>query len=527
MLRMHRFRPFLIPLAFLCLAGLLFSVTGRDDVFKTLFAAENFANSGALLNYNGEAIEQSSSLLIVLLLGLLKAMTGIEIGTLSLMVSLGAFVGSVVLAVRIASRIQIPETARAWLPWLLASLPFGLYWSWSGMETTLSGLCLLWTLLSLLEAMERGSWIAFWLSLPFTLLVRPENSLLLGVAVVLAGILVPGQKKWLVKSAFALGIAIGALLVLRWLLFGTVFPLPVEAKAEGLSFFRAYKGLGYVYRTCIRHPDFLLLGLAAAVGGLNLMLRRRGEGGGKMLVASFAIAGSLFAVLSGGDWMESGRFWVPVLPLFLLMALEIPLRGSWWLAALLTVQLLGTAWIAHAHSSGRPMWSVPKHPTNFSFFERANRFHFRDIATIQALEPIVDSLYLEKKRPISLLSQQAGMVIAHLSESHASKIHFTDLVGLSTTEFHQCSRTKDRGKGFGGLNMDLFYLLDDMEGLQQECGFSKPDLIFDLDNERAEKRNHLRKHGYRIAYEQSGEILNPSLLPGLEVSSIQFIALSP
>lgn len=222
--------------------------------------------------------------------------------------------------------------------------------------------------------------------------------------------------------------------------------------------------------------------------------------------------------------MENGRFWVPILPLMVLLIPDLRAGGSWWIPLLIAVQTMGIVWTARHHSSGRPIWEVPAGPREYSFAERANRFHYRDIATIEALLPVVDSLWERQQRPVRVLSQQAGMVIHHLATRRPGQVHFTDLVGLSTDDFHQCERTRNRGKGWGGLNMDLYYLVNDLEQLKSSCGFEPPDLIFDLDDDGLERQTFLARNGYRIVYRQSGYLDNGNWFPGLEVSNHQFIA---
>src|SRR5689334_2064756 len=48
--------------------ALLYTASGHDDSHITYWAARTLAASGEILNYNGERIEQSSTLLLVLLL---------------------------------------------------------------------------------------------------------------------------------------------------------------------------------------------------------------------------------------------------------------------------------------------------------------------------------------------------------------------------------------------------------------------------------------------------------------------------
>ena len=54
-------------LAFLATGALLFPSSGRDDVYITYGPALALAETGSISNWNGEAVEQSSSLLDVVL----------------------------------------------------------------------------------------------------------------------------------------------------------------------------------------------------------------------------------------------------------------------------------------------------------------------------------------------------------------------------------------------------------------------------------------------------------------------------
>jgi len=57
------------------LGFLLFGSTGRDDSYITYWVADQFRRTGRIANYNGKAIEQSSSLLHVLVLAGLSWLT--------------------------------------------------------------------------------------------------------------------------------------------------------------------------------------------------------------------------------------------------------------------------------------------------------------------------------------------------------------------------------------------------------------------------------------------------------------------
>ena len=68
--------------AFILLGLVLFSAPGHDDSHITYWAAHTLKEHGQILNYNGERVEQSSSLAHVLLLALLGAVTRVSLPTL-------------------------------------------------------------------------------------------------------------------------------------------------------------------------------------------------------------------------------------------------------------------------------------------------------------------------------------------------------------------------------------------------------------------------------------------------------------
>ena len=72
-----------LPSVFLVAVGLRYFVsTGRDDSHITYWPAYTLAHFGDILNYNGERVEQSSSLLHVLVLATFHKLTGVDVVTL-------------------------------------------------------------------------------------------------------------------------------------------------------------------------------------------------------------------------------------------------------------------------------------------------------------------------------------------------------------------------------------------------------------------------------------------------------------
>jgi hypothetical protein len=104
-------RVFLIPAVILLLGGIVsFSSSGRDDAYITYWPAHTLSDQGEVLNYNGERIEQSSSLLFVFLLALLRKMSGLDVETLGSLLSVVFAVSSVFATGRLASLIK-PQAA--------------------------------------------------------------------------------------------------------------------------------------------------------------------------------------------------------------------------------------------------------------------------------------------------------------------------------------------------------------------------------------------------------------------------------
>jgi hypothetical protein len=416
------------------------------------------------------------------------------------------------------------------------------YWSWGGLEASLAAICMVLWAVSLLRFVKENRWLGLLLVTPAFLLVRPEN-LFIGL-VALGGL---GLYSWRTRceswpwSRLRLTLVVtaamgGMLMVVRLWLFGEVLPHTAGVLAGDWNFGNLYRGLAYWVGEMLRHPEFLLLNLVCLVTLVALL--RRAALDPILLILSLAGASFLLVVLAGGDWMENGRYFVPMIPLLVILVLES--QGTEWPAkyrrwirmlpvALLLVDGLGLAHTARWHSTGQPLGptvGIAEGGAGFSFFETANRVHARDLRVIRRLNPLVGDLWKENRAPVTIMSQQAGMVMFHVAQRNYGHFRFIDLGGLCSRDFTDCPVTSGRGSTSGGLNMDYFYLFDAFKEISAVCGIEKPDIIFDIDNEREEKQKFLSKNGYDIVYTQSGEVRSwlPSF-PGITVGAGEFIAL--
>src|SRR4051812_15689114 len=83
------------PVVLLVLGAVFFGSTGRDDAYLTYWPAHTLATSGRILNYNGQRVEQSSSLLHVVVLAAVSRLTSLSIPSAGWIVGLMSGAASV------------------------------------------------------------------------------------------------------------------------------------------------------------------------------------------------------------------------------------------------------------------------------------------------------------------------------------------------------------------------------------------------------------------------------------------------
>src|SRR5206468_8102680 len=92
--------------AFSVVAGaVLFGSTAQDDSYISYWPAHTLANFGRIVNYNGEAVEQSSSLLWVLCLGLFAFISRLSVPLLGPLLSIAGGALAIWISSRLAARI--------------------------------------------------------------------------------------------------------------------------------------------------------------------------------------------------------------------------------------------------------------------------------------------------------------------------------------------------------------------------------------------------------------------------------------
>lgn len=523
---------------------LLYGPTGRDDVYKTLWPAKTFAASGTIQNYNGDALEQSSSLLHVVALGALHRLTGINLPDLNLGFIFCCGLITIMLTTALGRRLGLGNTAD--FPVLLGMQAAFIYWSMGGLDSVLAALCWVTYLLALEHFSRPGpirawSFVGLFLTTALVVTVRPESPMVgilgLGVATFRACIRpdVHHPRAWqryLLAAAMVAGFT-AALAAARIGCTGHWMPQPVLAKSGGLQWERTLDGLRYLYHESRRHPELIVLwaGMATAIWR---MFRGRDLSHFEMAMHAIGLAGMAFVVASGGDWMENGRFLVPFLPI-LVIQVVLALEGvtnpwrKWLLWTWAGISLLGVLMVARSFNTGYSPLFPPRLDSfdieaKLPYSERHNRIHLRDVEPLAALEKATEQVWVQKQAPVIILSQQAGMMAFHLAEHQFGRFRFIDLVGLCTSDFTDCSVTKGRGNFVGGLNMDLIYMLDDWERIHGTCGIPHPDVIFGLDEADGRLRRQVLPHGYKLYHLQEGIMPSGSgCFPGMEVDAGEFI----
>ena len=171
--------PVLIPIAVLVgLSTALFPSAGRDDAYITYWAAYALGEFGEIVNLNGERLEQSSSLLHVIVLAVASWLTPLSVASAGPIVSLLSGVLTLVYTYRLAG-LMVPRWYGVMATMIVATVAPFVYWSTGGLEGTLSALvatALMYYLIDPLHLSKshKSKWVMI-VVVPAYILVRPEG----------------------------------------------------------------------------------------------------------------------------------------------------------------------------------------------------------------------------------------------------------------------------------------------------------------------------------------------------------------
>lgn len=517
--------------------ALLFGSTGYDDAYITYWAARALAETGQIVNYDGQAVEQSSSVLHVVVLAATYLVTSLPLPVLGLAVGLLGGVATTLLAALVADRAEPFSAVPAAL--VTGSTAYLVYWSFGGLETTLAAAALLAVALAAASVVERGmsarSLTVFGAAALAQVTVRPEGGLVLLAAFVGWVVLHRRSTVWRVVLVLA-GITVASMAVValaRLAYFGVLVPQPVRSKFGGISVEHLGWGLGYA-RTWLTDPVTLVVA-AVAVTGVCVGPTSGGRRGPvEPLLWALAGAQICSVVAAGGDAMPIGRLLVPGVTALAVLAGVGVVRSARLIGSrparivaglLVLVQLAGIVLVARRYSTGQPYWvgdaAVPgvdsRSVDRFSWIERRNRIHLRDAAFVPQLDGIVGRLSDQLHRPVVVASGQAGMLTYYLAVDHPHEVRFVDRARLVGDDFAGCDDLAVQQQTGDMISYERWF------GALDRCGAPEPDVIFDLAlfETAATGSGH-----YTVVYRQVDAPVRSgsALLPGARVSTGQFVA---
>ena len=517
--RLAALAAFGIGLLFAALALFVFGAGGNDDAYITFWSAHTLATEGAILNYNGDYLEQSSSLALTVVLAALGWPWPDWIPFIGRVLSLVSLGLISVEAHGLSESLGIRRPFVA----AIAALGFGsvLYWATSGMEAPLAayaGLLMIgrwhrWV--SRTDPPTRRSALAMVLVTMFFCAIRPENLVLAPAMALVAGCCGVLASRWdratLAAWRRALAVASassGALCLFRLWYFDAWLPHPALSKSGAVR-----DGLQYAIAGLGANNPALLLALPLMIAACAYALYRRRSEPALYLLCAWAWGVLGFIALSGGDWMPAHRFLVACLPAAALLTCWLIHQLPWrWSRLLLTAVFLATSlWQVGTLVSQRldplvPLaggWRTPEdlarrsetgHPS-FGWFEAHGRS--RDVLTAQALHRVITALDAVVDRPLWVASGQAGAVNYLVFRDPPHELRFFDQWGL-TVDISQCPPAVRGRKTVLGYRTDLRDVIRD-EGGFRDCGFPRPDVLHSS-TLRTSKRKLLESQGYVIAY---------------------------
>ncbi len=550
--------PVLLPIAgLLGLSVALFPSAGRDDAYITYWAAHTLREFGEIANFNGAHIEQSTSLLHVLVLGVLSFVTRLSVPAIGPPMSVVFGVVTVIYAFEFA-RLYVGRWYAMSAALIVATAAPFVYWTTGGLEGTMTALAATVLLYHLTRYLERpGSErppAMVWVGMGAFLLARPEAifviaSVLLAMFVLLRlrGITVADERledyalaiRKVMWAALAAGVLMAAIVAFKTLYFGDWLPQPVAAKLGGDAFLTSLgDGIEYLTSALMPPPVSLLpfFAIAGVVYFARRFLRDEPEFIGGLVLALYAVAYIAFISLVGGDWMEGSRFIVPVIPALAVLAVviipRIKLRDLqvYAIGGIVAFHVVGAVWFAKFGSVSTPLWEVSQVEQTdlpidrYSWFARPNRTHLRDMPVVEELGSVIDHLHPEVDGKLIVMSGQAGFVPYYALGPHYGRVEFIDRRGVTTPHFTDCEITGELERDSTGLLGVLPRYLTFAEDIQRRCGVERPHVIFDLDLPELTIEDIVTNHGYVVVYRQTGKIQTSKTLQGIEVLAHEFIA---
>ncbi len=467
--------------------------TGIDDAHITYFSAHTLATSHEILNYNLERVEQSSSLLHVVLTALLASISSLDTVTAGHLIPL-LFAALCIAAVFFSAKKNNTNPLVASL--FCATSTSLIYWSQAGLESTISAFFLLAHLITLSRHIQEKSQSIILIITGLLLqATRPEMVLFVPLLTVTISAFyyfcypkIRFNMGCISASILAFAIA-GSIALWRQYYFGDWMPQPVAAKSSGITLKTLQQGFIYLlssHGSIIGILKATLAALACVITLYHSLKNKKGDLYTNLALTCVGYTAVIVAI--GGDWMPEGRLWVTLIPLVSLLSAQLlaSITRSKWHLSLATAAIVAVNF-SHLYilgSKNRAQLAQEPMPAleNIVFFEKYSVDNRSNINTLLFLQKTLNQAIIgQDQKPINLLSGQMGFIAYHLAKAHPGSLHFTDRNGLIERSLTLCPLTKNRprvSQGIEGL-ATVFFLKKHKE-LNQHCKIPTPDLIFDL-----------------------------------------------
>ncbi len=510
-MRTEGFKQIFPYVLFIGIGFFLFPSAGYDDVHITYWAAHSLSQFGEILNYNGDRIEQSSSLLHVLILASINHLSKLNI------VDIGSFLSVFfgLLTVHLTGNLLAVLNKEPFSARLIAatSAPI-LFWSFGGLETSMTSAIILCVIIHVIKySVDKNllNYILSIFSIFLYLLVRPEAFFV--IVSFFTFLLFLSFLKKEDYSSFIIFIAATILLfilieIVRYSYFGAFFPQAVSSKVGGSIIYTIRRGIRYYYTSLIQYPFFIFLVLPIII----LLLRRKEtiKNTNLVIIISWLIIYASCVLFEGGDWMNGARFFVPIIAPAIVIASYFFISLLGWKRTIIYGISLNILCLVNFHikySTSFPLISskscaaAMQGASDFSFFETSNAIHYRDIPTSIELKSIVKKMVAKGMHPV-IMSGQGGMVPYHLFLTYFKQARFIEQCNLTTRDFLDCDITSSIPQKRYVHAVGLEYIFSHIEKLRDACGIDPPDIIYEIGMfEDAD----IEKYGYTLVYQQTAQ----------------------
>lgn len=313
-------------LVMLALWGAFFWMLGPvDDAYITARYAENLAAGHGIVFNHGEKVEGCTAFgMMVLLAAFAKlGISNLIIPAQALGVISWALVCAFVLLLIKRKQMGGFGFFDAFGLAFVVSVLSALAWSWSGMETPMVAMFWIAAVVSHLRENESGKWPIF--SAVFTIaagLMRPDG-IIIAIPIGLS-LLFPLNKERLYKTfAFSSLVLVifGAYWVWRWGYFGYPLPNTFYAKVSGGSFMRMLV-MGFLFYV-LKGMIALVVPLIVLVQSRKLLFKFRAIPREAWVYAAVCGTSLAYMLYVGGDFFPFQRFFVPVIPFWALLMVEL------------------------------------------------------------------------------------------------------------------------------------------------------------------------------------------------------------